>query len=286
MLRTLTYSSLLFILWALFARWYYTCYIKGCDCCQSTAIDSRLGSLRLSKDGTADILTGYDQFVFGTDSEKPTLNANNEKFLQNVATYLKANGEEKLTVICCHRNTEQASIAVARSEHIRDLIVSYGANPEQIRTSTCKDNDKLLTPAYFALTGKANAPIVPAADGTVSIENTIFNMNISDENFDFNSANFKPGNDFLQKAKELKTYIDDHPDISLSIIGHTDDKGSDSYNMKLGQRRANAVKAHLKGMGIKVKIATSSKGESTPVASNTTDLGRAQNRRVNCKIIP
>ncbi len=67
----------------------------------------------------------------------------------------------------------------------------------------------------------------------------------------------------------------------ITVAGHTDDQGSDSYNNDLSQRRAEAVKAYLVGKGIDPsKIQPIGYGESQPVADNSTSEGQAQNRRV------
>lgn len=68
--------------------------------------------------------------------------------------------------------------------------------------------------------------------------------------------------------------------ITASIVGHTDSIGSKSYNMKLGKKRADAVKSWLLKQGISAnRIETSSQGEANPIASNKTAQGRAKNRR-------
>jgi len=69
--------------------------------------------------------------------------------------------------------------------------------------------------------------------------------------------------------------------ISGTVIGHTDSSGSDAYNQKLSERRAQSVATYLEGKGIGAgRLAVSGKGESEPVADNATKEGRAQNRRV------
>lgn len=68
---------------------------------------------------------------------------------------------------------------------------------------------------------------------------------------------------------------------TVIVIGHTDSIGSDAYNLRLGQRRAEAVKAYLISKGIDSRtIKTDSRGEREPVADNKTAAGRAKNRRV------
>jgi OOP family OmpA-OmpF porin len=69
--------------------------------------------------------------------------------------------------------------------------------------------------------------------------------------------------------------------VSGTVIGHTDSSGSDAYNQKLSERRAQTVSAYLQGKGIAVgRLNASGAGESQPVADNKTAEGRAQNRRV------
>ena len=72
-----------------------------------------------------------------------------------------------------------------------------------------------------------------------------------------------------------------NPEYSLSIVGHTDNVGSDEYNQKLSEDRAEAVKSYLvkKGVG-EISITAEGKGESEPIADNNTSEGRDKNRRV------
>lgn len=68
---------------------------------------------------------------------------------------------------------------------------------------------------------------------------------------------------------------------NVTVVGHTDSTGPAEYNMGLSQRRADTVKAYLVSKGIAAdKITTKGMGETQPAASNATDEGRAQNRRV------
>ena len=72
---------------------------------------------------------------------------------------------------------------------------------------------------------------------------------------------------------------------AVAVSGHTDSVGSDAYNVKLGQRRADVVKDYLVSKGVPgSKITTKSFGESQPVASNKTADGRAKNRRAEVDV--
>lgn len=80
---------------------------------------------------------------------------------------------------------------------------------------------------------------------------------------------------------KLVTILNKYPDTNIEIIGHTDSIGSESYNQALSERRANAVVSYLQNHGISSSRLTAiGKGETDPIATNSTDEGRAQNRRV------
>lgn len=84
-------------------------------------------------------------------------------------------------------------------------------------------------------------------------------------------------------ADSLRTY----PDSLIDVYGHTDSTGSDSYNQTLSERRAQAVSNYLTSRGVNsARIRWQGFGETAPIADNTTEQGRALNRRVEIKIIP
>jgi outer membrane protein OmpA-like peptidoglycan-associated protein len=78
-----------------------------------------------------------------------------------------------------------------------------------------------------------------------------------------------------------------YPDSSVQIIGHTDSDGEAAYNTTLSERRANSVADVLQSDGVTYdRLQTAGRGEDQPVASNLTDEGKAQNRRVEIVVIP
>jgi outer membrane protein OmpA-like peptidoglycan-associated protein len=81
---------------------------------------------------------------------------------------------------------------------------------------------------------------------------------------------------------KLVTVLKEYPDTNIEIQGHTDSKGTESYNQGLSQRRADAVASYLRNRGVtSSRVSTRAYGETAPVASNDTESGRSQNRRVN-----
>jgi outer membrane protein OmpA-like peptidoglycan-associated protein len=107
-------------------------------------------------------------------------------------------------------------------------------------------------------------------------------------NFDYDKSNIK--SEFAPILDEAAQTLKDNPDISVRISGHTDSIGSDEYNQRLSERRAQAVKQYLVSKGIaSSRLSTEGRGEREPVAQNTKDGrdnpdGRAMNRRAELKI--
>ncbi len=102
-------------------------------------------------------------------------------------------------------------------------------------------------------------------------------------NFGFDSANLT--NDAKMNLDKLAQVLINNPDTNINIYGHTDSKGADSYNLTLSERRAADVKNYMMGKGIaSSRMMAMGMGEKEPIASNNTDDGRAQNRRVEFAI--
>ena len=101
-------------------------------------------------------------------------------------------------------------------------------------------------------------------------------------NFDFDKSVVKP--QYFELLRNVKDYVEQN-DFRLTIIGHTDSKGTDAYNMALGMRRAIAVRDKLIEFGLDPAriLSVESRGESEPIAPNDTEQGRFENRRIEFK---
>lgn len=101
-------------------------------------------------------------------------------------------------------------------------------------------------------------------------------------NFDFDKSVVKP--QYFELLRNVKDYAEQN-DFRLTIIGHTDSKGTDAYNMALGMRRAIAVRDKLIEFGLDPAriLSVESRGESEPIAPNDTEQGRFENRRIEFK---
>jgi OOP family OmpA-OmpF porin len=105
-------------------------------------------------------------------------------------------------------------------------------------------------------------------------------VSLEGAHFDFNKATLKP--EGMAKLDEAATVMTENADLTVSVEGHTDSVGSDAYNQKLSERRAQAAVDYLVSKGVDAsRLQAVGYGESKPATSNDTAEGRAQNRRVD-----
>ncbi|WP_443190424.1 OmpA family protein [Pseudomonas indica] len=101
--------------------------------------------------------------------------------------------------------------------------------------------------------------------------------------FDLDRAELKPGG--MRNVQTLAEFLQQNPERKVIVEGYTDSTGSDTYNLGLSERRANAVRTALVKMGVTPeRIVAQGYGEEYPVAGNDTSAGRAMNRRVEVTI--
>jgi outer membrane protein OmpA-like peptidoglycan-associated protein len=104
-------------------------------------------------------------------------------------------------------------------------------------------------------------------------------VSMPDVLFDFNQSTLRAG--AREKLAKVAGVLLAYPDLQVEVEGHTDNVGTDDYNQRLSERRAESVRGYLTQQGIPAaSIAARGFGESRPVVSNDADAGRQQNRRV------
>lgn len=103
--------------------------------------------------------------------------------------------------------------------------------------------------------------------------------------FDVNSTEIKPG--FHTTMDKVADVVIRYQKTTLTIVGHTDSVGNESYNQNLSEQRALSVARYLESKDVNpMRLATLGKGEAAPVASNNSDAGRRANRRVEIFVEP
>ena len=143
--------------------------------------------------------------------------------------------------------------------------------------------DAFWTPAT-GIAGCDGVPVAQQAPAPVVAPTASKVVLNADTFFDFDKDTLKP--EGRQVLDQVAAQVDTLNLETLIAVGHTDSIGSEQYNQGLSERRAASVKNYLVGKGIASdRIYTEGKGESSPVASNATREGRAQNRRVEIEIV-
>jgi len=103
--------------------------------------------------------------------------------------------------------------------------------------------------------------------------------------FDFNKSNLKP--EFYPVLDNVARTLQEYNQTVIEVAGHTDSIGSDAVNQKLSEQRANSVASYLQSRGLNnQRFIVVGAGKTRPIASNDTEAGRAQNRRVEITLVP
>ena len=170
------------------------------------------------------------------------------------------------------RTTTTTTIIIALGLLVASPLMARRLTTTQMRENTIRIN---------ALELEEPAP-EPIPEPEPAPEPQVWAFDSGRLNFDFDKSVVKP--QYFELLRNVKDYAEQH-DFKLTIIGHTDSKGSDAYNMALGMRRAVAVRDKLIEFGLDPAriIGVESRGESEPIAPNDTEQGRFENRRIEFK---
>jgi outer membrane protein OmpA-like peptidoglycan-associated protein len=173
-----------------------------------------------------------------------------------------------------------AKLEPGKTYHLKFAIADVG--------DRIYDSAVLLKAKSFASSGKR----IPQADSIVKNEidqkMSAFKTSYSSNkdlsfslqiNFNTNEAIILENS--YEELNELVRIMEEFQDLKMEVIGHTDNIGSEAFNLELSRKRAIAVKKYLFDLGISLeRLQHSAKGESSPIAVNTTEAGKAKNRRV------
>lgn len=188
---------------------------------------------------------------------------------------------DEAALLCNARTVACAEIRLVRAGHAEEQTGWRSATPhlqiveDAIRTAS-KEASACSAGAPLQAVGRATPPVLAAAQTSaapVTVIKETFVI-LSDALFKFDkyaAADMLPGG--LQRLSAVADRLKNYKSIdSLSIVGHTDRLGSDDYNTKLSQQRADTVKAHFEKLGVKVSTSSAKGvGKREPVATGCTD---------------
>jgi outer membrane protein OmpA-like peptidoglycan-associated protein len=163
------------------------------------------------------------------------------------------------------QQAEQRAEAERRAEQARQAQLQAEQGAQQAAQQTEQMRERLRTQLNSVLQTRETAR------GLI--------MNMSDVLFDFNKYTLKP--DAREKLAKISGILIAYPNLKVQVEGYTDNIGSDGYNQKLSEERADGVRDYLVSQSVpQTNVTAQGYGESDPVADNSTSAGRAQNRRV------
>ena len=134
---------------------------------------------------------------------------------------------------------------------------------------------------------KALAQEIQAGQARVDkMPNDVIRITMTNQTaFDTDRTEIKPG--FHSTMDKLADVVVRYGKTTLTVVGHTDNVGSNDYNQKLSERRAHSVAQYLESRRVNsMRLALAGKGETQPIASNANESGRQQNRRVEIYVEP
>ncbi len=184
-------------------------------------------------------------------------------------------------------NSALPDLGLARAIAVKNNLVSQGVSSTNINTKSklmdemVPEGNVLYGPISFQIDEQS-----PSAEEELYALFDKINENPLVLYFNTAEASINLDMEQRQKVADISRYIDKVENATISIVGHTDNTGQVNTNMKLGLDRANFAKEYLVKNGIPVaKINTSSKGQSNPIAENTTEKGKSKNRRTVVTLI-
>ena len=120
--------------------------------------------------------------------------------------------------------------------------------------------------------------------GNIQHEPLVLEKATLDFNFEFNSSAVNQKT--ARYLDDLAKALNDNPELQVKLVGHTDNIGSEKFNLKLSQYRAQTMKDYLVSKGVDAsRISTEGKGMKEPLNDNSTEEKRALNRRVELTIV-
>jgi outer membrane protein OmpA-like peptidoglycan-associated protein len=230
-----------------------------------------------------------DNFNFKTSnfSILEPLSDNITSEVVKVKDYLVANPLKDVDITGYYKSDETndsayPNLGLARANAVKNYLISQGVPSKQIDTHG-QLNDDINPDDASTLFGPLKFGIVTleegATDEALEAACEAIRQNPLVLYFDHGQAQIDLTEAQRQKIADISKCVD-KLGVKVQVIGHTDGSGSATTNMKLGQDRADFAKDYLVRNGILgSNIVASSKGESEPIADNTTDEGKAKNRR-------
>lgn len=286
-----------FLFWSFFAMLFHffisNSLLGNCSFAhQKTAETSEIQTTNFSEN-TLDILKVTDEkgkvlfeskgsFKIRLKSETVLIDSMLNTIKDSIATYFKNNPSHNLVIVSNYlieevNKTTGANFGQQRGDFIKNWLVSNEIASDRILIET------QLADYYFDKNGYFDQAISFYVKDLVALKASVATDVVTKKTlrFSFGNQSFRPTPELIEYVLELKSYLSQFPDKKIYVTGHTDSEGDVTYNYNIGLQRAQFVKDFLISQDIEAyKIISSSKGETEPIADNSTRDGKSLNRRI------
>ncbi|WP_122035095.1 OmpA family protein [Aliivibrio sp. EL58] len=241
-------------------------------------VDSRLTALSLAPRYTFSATDTIDVFLKAGAAYMDYSNANDTVFTAGLGSELALNESLALRLEYQYFDDIDDSYIYDLSSHFISLGLTYTFGNASKATSIEEEEEVEVVPEPEKQMAEPmeEKPMEPVA---IKQEQSKSHQNL----FKNNGSELAP--ESHAELNSIAAILVAHPQASVNIVGHTDSSGSEAYNQKISEDRANSVSKYLQEQGVKEEqINASGEGESNPIATNKTAEGRSQNRRVDIDI--
>ncbi len=271
------FAFVLFCTWLYFGIRYYECNVKNlCDVPETPVV---MDTIKVIKEIKKPLT--FLPFSITKNTASISLSDSMSNPLQSFFEYLNTNQQEELVITSFFNKSENGSVALSRNENLKKRLGDFGMNTDRIVMQT-KQEDFAYSENDQYENGFAYKYQQMSEERMREIDKSIASKILY---AGFGSKTFKPDNTLNAYALELKNYLAKHPTKSVEITGHTDSNGEAEANVWFGKERAKSVMLYFISQGIdENRLTISSKGETAPIAPNTSLEGQRLNRRIEINI--
>ena len=226
----------------------------------------------------------HSQFNYETPLSEDLLAA-----FGKLKTYMEEHPDRSLIITGLYHTDEEntsmlPNLGLARANQIKNILQDMGIAASRIQTQS-KEMDNLIFPgnqlyggSLYSFDATPDAYNEEEKIAAVEEELKIESIKLY---FETNVSSLNLSSEQRAYFGKLINYLDNKPSAKVNVVGHTDNKGTSSYNRRLSTDRAGFIKKYLVNNGLNAnQIITSGKGENEPIESNNTEAGRGKNRRV------
>jgi outer membrane protein OmpA-like peptidoglycan-associated protein len=283
-MKPLLVSILLFVPFALGARYYFVCQtLQWCN--DTLDVNREVRDLQVSLPDGRSAKLSFGNYAEG--ALVPPRSAGMLATLDSLTAYLHRYPDYVLTIRAPWQSYEQGSpgsyrdLGMARAAELSGMLQRRGIPADRMELYSRRGTAE--RPARLVLGFQSTQPATVHTElptGETLLDSTA----LLGLRFEANSTALAPTEELTAYAIELIDVLNNEPELELRLIGHTDDRANEVFNDSLGLWRARAVAAYFKQLGYQGEIKTLTAGEREPIASNATEEGRFLNRRVEVRV--